>query len=82
VFVEAGYGQRFSADDEQLAREVGGLRSREELLGDCDVVVVPKPPASDLEALPESTVLWGWAHCVQDEAMTQAAIDRRLTLIA
>lgn len=28
------------------------------------------------------TVLWGWPHCVQQAAITQAAIDRRLTLIA
>ena len=27
-------------------------------------------------------VLWGWPHCVQDEALTQEAIDRDLTLIA
>ncbi len=26
--------------------------------------------------------LWGWPHCVQDEALTQAAIDRRATIIA
>ena len=27
-------------------------------------------------------MLWGWPHCVQDEKLTQLAIDRRLTLIA
>ena len=27
-------------------------------------------------------VLWGWPHCVQDQELTQLAIDRRLTLIA
>ncbi len=27
-------------------------------------------------------VLWGWPHCVQDTALTQAAVDRKLTLIA
>lgn len=26
-------------------------------------------------------ILWGWAHCVQQYDITQAAIDRRLTLI-
>jgi alanine dehydrogenase len=82
VFLEAGYGQRFGVSDRQLARQIGGLRSREELIDGCDVVALPKPLASDLEALPERTVLWGWPHCVQDEAITQVAIDRRLTLIA
>jgi len=82
LFLEAGYGQRFSVSDEELARQVGGLWSREELLDRCDVVVLPKPLPSDLEALPERTVVWGWPHCVQDAAITQVAIDRRLTLIA
>ena len=27
-------------------------------------------------------MLWGWPHCVQQRDTTQAAIDRRLTLIA
>jgi hypothetical protein len=27
-------------------------------------------------------IIWGWPHCVQDTALTQIAIDRRLTLIA
>jgi alanine dehydrogenase len=44
--------------------------------------VLPKPLASDLEAVPARAVVWGWPHCVQDEAITQVAIDRRLTLIA
>lgn len=26
-------------------------------------------------------ILWGWAHCVLQYDITQAAIDRRLTLI-
>ena len=30
----------------------------------------------------EGQILWGWPHCVQDAALTQVAIDRRLTLIA
>ncbi|WP_443045463.1 hypothetical protein [Streptomyces sp. HUCO-GS316] len=36
----------------------------------------------DVAALGEGKVLWGWPHCVQDEKLTQLAIDRRLTLIA
>ena len=82
IFLEHGYGQRFGVSDDQLAAQVGGLRSREELIDDCDVVLLPKPLAEDLNALAPGTVLWGWPHCVQDEVMTQVAIDRRLTLIA
>lgn len=30
----------------------------------------------------EGGILWGWLHCVQQQGFTQAAIDKRLTLIA
>ena len=32
IFLELGYGQRFGVSDEQLAAQVGGLRSREQLM--------------------------------------------------
>ena len=82
IFLERGYGRRFGVSDAQLAPEVGGMRSREELLEECDVIVLPKPLPEDLAALPPGKVVWGWPHCVQDEAMTDVAIERRLTLIA
>ena len=80
--VERGYGERFGVPDAQLAPLVGGLRSRDELLAECDVVLLPKPLAEDLEPLRAGQVVWGWPHCVQDARMTQLAIDRGLTLIA
>ncbi len=82
MFLERGYGRDFGMDDEQLASLVAGLRTREELSRECDIVVLPKPLAADLADLRPGQVLWGWPHCVQDAAMTQAAIDGRLTLIA
>lgn len=82
IFLEQGYGQRFGVGDDHLATLVGGLRSREQLLAETDVIVLPKPLASDLETLRPGQVVWGWPHCVQDERMTQLAIDRGLTLIA
>jgi alanine dehydrogenase len=82
IFLESGYGQRFGIGDDQLAPLVGGLRSRRQLMTECDVCVLPKPTADDLADLREGKVLWGWPHCVQDEAITQLAIDRRLTVIA
>ena len=30
----------------------------------------------------DGQVLWGWPHLVQDQAMTQIALDKRLTMIA
>jgi len=82
IYLERGYGERFGMSDEQLAPSVAGLRSREQLIADCDVILLPKPLPEDLAELRDGQVLWGWPHCVQDEKITQLAIDRRLTLIA
>jgi alanine dehydrogenase len=82
IYLERGYGEPFGISDEQLARSVAGLRTRAELFADCDVILLPKPQAADLEDMRTGQVLWGWPHCVQDELITQLSIDRRLTLIA
>jgi alanine dehydrogenase len=82
MYLERGYGERFGVPDEQLTPFVAGLRTREQLLAECDVILLPKPQAQDLEELRAGQVLWGWPHCVQDEEITQLSIDRRLTLIA
>ena len=36
VFVEHGYGAHFGATDDGLAAVVGGLRTREQLIAECD----------------------------------------------
>jgi len=82
IYLEHGYGERFGVSDEQLATSVAGLRSREQLIAECDVVLLAKPLADDLAALRAGQILWGWPHCVQDEKLTQTAIDKKLTLIA
>jgi len=82
IYLERGYGERFGVPDEQLAPYVAGLRSRGELMADCDVILLPKPQHEDVAGLREGQILWGWPHCVQDEELTQLSIDRRLTLIA
>ncbi|HVV14677.1 N(5)-(carboxyethyl)ornithine synthase [Amycolatopsis sp.] len=82
IYLERGYGARFGVSDEQLARSVAGVRSREELIADCGVILLAKPLAADLAELRPGQTLWGWPHCVQDHKLTQIAIDNRLTLIA
>lgn len=82
IILETGYGERFGLSDEQLAPLVHRIAPRDELLADSDIVLLPKPQAADLADLHEGQVLWGWPHCVQDRELTQAAIDKRLTLIA
>ncbi|MGF0175778.1 N(5)-(carboxyethyl)ornithine synthase [Streptomyces sp. Marseille-Q5077] len=82
IYLQENYGEYFGVPDSQLAPLVAGFRTREELIADCDVILLAKPLHQDLAELREGQVLWGWPHCVQDEKVTQAAIDRRLTLIA
>jgi alanine dehydrogenase len=82
VFLEDGYGQQFGCSEHELKAWVGGLMSRDDLIAECDVILQPKPVLSDIAAMRVGQVLWGWPHCVQDETLTQVAIDRHLTLIA
>jgi alanine dehydrogenase len=82
IFLESGYGERFGVSDSQLAPLVGGLMPRDQLVKSCAVVLLPKPSADDVADFRPGQALWGWPHCVQDEAITQVAIDRRLTVIA
>ncbi|WP_437771663.1 N(5)-(carboxyethyl)ornithine synthase [Arthrobacter sp. KNU40] len=82
IRLERGYGERFGFSDSQLEPLVAGMASREELIADSDVILLPKPQPEDLADLRDGQVLWGWPHCVQDRAITQLAIDKKLTLIA
>ncbi len=79
---EAGYGARFGISDEEIASRFGPVASREALLHDPDAVLLPKPLESDLREMCEGMIHWGWPHCVQQRGITQAAIDRKLTLLA
>ncbi|WP_410625794.1 N(5)-(carboxyethyl)ornithine synthase [Amycolatopsis sp. cmx-8-4] len=82
IFLEHGYGEDFGVADEQLAGLVGGLRTHEQLVAECDVLLLAKPLREDVAELRTGQVLWGWPHCVQDTGLTQLAIDSKLTLIA
>jgi alanine dehydrogenase len=82
VYLERGYGDRYGMSENQLKGWVAGFMTREQLVEECDVILQPKPLLSDIAALRLGQVLWGWPHCVQDEELTQLAIDHKLTLIA
>ena len=82
IVLETGYGERFGVHDGRLAALVSGMLPAAELIDACDIVLLPKPVEDDFGRLREGQVLWGWPHCVQDAAITQTAIDRKLTLIA
>ncbi|GAC1490355.1 MAG: N(5)-(carboxyethyl)ornithine synthase [Pseudarthrobacter sp.] len=82
IILEKGYGERFGVSDDHLSTLVGKIGTKEALLAEADVVLLHKPQPEDLAELRDGQVLWGWPHCVQDHAITQLAIDKKLTLIA
>ena len=82
LIFEEGYGAPFGVADSEIAAMTGGLAPRHELLAELGSVIICKPVLADLQELREGGTLWGYAHCVQQADITQAAIDRRLTLIA
>lgn len=82
LIFERGYGAPFNVSDEELARQTGGLATREEILKDMGAAIIAKPMLSDLQELKEGGILWGYPHCAQQFDITQTAIDRKQTLIA
>ncbi len=82
MIFEEGYGAPFGIADSEIAALTGGIATRHELLADVGRVIIPKPVLADLLELREGGTLWGYVHCVQQRDMTQAALDRKLTLIA
>lgn len=81
LIFEKGYGIPFGVSDEEIAALTGGVGEREQLLRDSELVILAKPVAEDAAAMKPGSILWGWVHCVQGEAITQATIDRGLTLV-
>lgn len=82
LFFEEGYGEQFDMPDDRIAALSGGIVPRSELFKRCDIMLLPKPGPEDFESMRPNAIHWGWPHCVQQQAITQSAIDRKLTLIA
>lgn len=82
LIFEEGYGAPFGVSDSDLAIQSGGIAPRRELLAELGNVILTKPILADLEDLREGGILWGYPHCAQQRAITQAAVDRKQTLIA
>jgi alanine dehydrogenase len=57
-------------------------QSREDVFKHSDLVILAKPAAKDYPFFREKQIVWGWPHCIQNQAITQVAIDKKLTLIA
>lgn len=82
LIFEEGYGERFELTDAEIADQSGGIATRHELLAELGAVILNKPMLADLQELKKGGILWGYPHCAQQRQITQAAIDRRQTLIA
>jgi len=82
MIFERGYASNYGFPDEYFVRHGAAIAGREQLFARCDLIVLPKPMPQDLHQMSPNQVLFGWVHCVQQQAITQAAIDHRLTLIA
>lgn len=82
LIFEKGYGESFNISDEEMAKQSGGVASREFILSELGAAIIAKPVLSDLEELKKGGLIWGYPHCTQQEEITQVAIDRKLTLIA
>ena len=82
LIFEEGYGLPFGVDNDTIISQTGGMASRDELYEKCDIALYAKPIQEDFERMKEGIVHWGWPHCVQQQDVTQTAIDRKQTLIA
>lgn len=82
IVFERDYGTRFGFPDEFFLTHGAEVASRDRIFSDCDLLLLPKATLEDLQEMHPGQVLCGWVHCVQQRDITQAAIDRRLTLIA
>lgn len=82
MFVQRGYGKNFGMDDAEIAPLVAGIVDEAALYERSDIVLLAKPTDRDFPLWRDGQVIWGWPHCVQGEAITQTAIDKRMTMIA
>ncbi|MCD6498048.1 MAG: N(5)-(carboxyethyl)ornithine synthase [Deltaproteobacteria bacterium] len=82
ITFERGYGIPFGVSDDEIAQRFGPLASREDLIRESEIVLLPKPLVEDLGEMRRGGMIWGWSHCVQQSDITQMAIDHRLSLLA
>jgi alanine dehydrogenase len=79
---ETDYGKSFGFRDEYFISIGTSIADRNDLLAECDLVVLPKPMPEDLSKMRPGQILFGWPHAVQQKAITQLSIDKRITVIA
>ncbi len=83
LFFEKGYGLPFDMEDETIYSLTGNhLLDRETLFKSFTAILITKPVEEDFREMQNGTLVWGWVHSVQQSAIAQIAIEKKLTLIA
>jgi len=82
LLFEKGYGLPFQVSDEWIADRCGGVLTRQEIFEQANIIALPKPDRKDVPFFRPGKVIWGWLHCIEDQWITQAAIDLKMTMIA
>ena len=82
MYFEKGYGLPFQIPDEVIEDQTAGMLDRQQIFEKCDVIILLKPDIKDLEFFMDGKIIWGWLHCVEEFWITQAAIDKKMTMVA
>lgn len=82
LFFEHGYGDVLGHSDDEYEAAGANVVCRDEVIRK-DVVCDPKiGDATYLTELREGQIVFGWVHAVQNRAITDAIMGRRLTAVA
>ncbi len=81
MYIEEGYGKCFNINDDVLKDLFAGVLSKEELFQQCKIILIAKPTMRDAGLFREGQIIWGWIHCVQGKAITDVALEKKMTYI-
>jgi len=82
LYFENNYGTEFMMSDTEILNLGACMLTRDEILHESDLVVLPKPMSDDLKRAKKGAIVWGWMHCVQQTDIAQHAIDNNLTYVS
>jgi alanine dehydrogenase len=82
MILETGYGEDYGYTDNYFEEAGAKIDKRDNLFIKSDLLILPKPVIEDFLKMKENQIVFGWFHCVQQRKVVQAAIDKKLTLIA
>ena len=82
VILQNDYAQLFGQSNASLRLAGFDLLPRNTLLQQADTLCILKPTPQDLIKMKPGSTLIGWCHAVQQQKITEIAIQKKLTLIA